>query len=611
MQEIAPFLWFDGQAEEAATFYVSVFKNSRIVRTNRKMQLIRIWVIGLAAMLAWANPAAAQERPQGPTAPIPPRRVRVLRDRSYAEGSDHLVKGRPAGKAELPSAKKAHLITLSRQTTYITEPLRKDGYVDYLGALNQRFRAGVTLENNAALPFLKAMGPGEIDAKHRGEYFGMLGIPPLAEKGDYFVALDKYAAAAKDAGRPVTEGKGLAFYLDQQAPAMTRPWSKKEFPVLAGWLAANEKPLALLVAASKCPRRYDPLISGDGSVLGMLLPPVIQYREAARVLVARAMLRVNEGKVDGAWDDLLACHRLARLAGQGPTLIEALVAIAMDRLACGGDQGLLQTHLTPAQIARMRADLDKLPPLPKMLDKINVCERFMFLDCVGMVARQGIGSLLESVASLSGGSEAKFKHKNMFNSLLDSMAGAMVDWDQVLRMGNFWYDRMADAWGKPTRAERQAAFHKINADIRRQAALAKDWQSLGLSMLGGMRYAISERVGQIFVSLLLPAITSASNAEDRATMQSDLNRLAFALAAYHADHGTYPARLADVSPRYVAEVPKDIFSCGELHYQLEGGGYLLYSVGVNGKDDGGKGMDDRKAGEDWDDLAVRVPAVSK
>jgi predicted 3-demethylubiquinone-9 3-methyltransferase (glyoxalase superfamily) len=34
VQKITPSLWFDGQAEEAARFYVSVFKDSRIVRTN-------------------------------------------------------------------------------------------------------------------------------------------------------------------------------------------------------------------------------------------------------------------------------------------------------------------------------------------------------------------------------------------------------------------------------------------------------------------------------------------------------------------------------------------------------------------------------------------------
>jgi predicted 3-demethylubiquinone-9 3-methyltransferase (glyoxalase superfamily) len=35
MQKITPFLWFDGNAEEAMNFYVSVFKNSKIVRVSR------------------------------------------------------------------------------------------------------------------------------------------------------------------------------------------------------------------------------------------------------------------------------------------------------------------------------------------------------------------------------------------------------------------------------------------------------------------------------------------------------------------------------------------------------------------------------------------------
>jgi predicted 3-demethylubiquinone-9 3-methyltransferase (glyoxalase superfamily) len=35
MQKITPFLWFDNQAEEAAKFYTSVFKNSKIGRILR------------------------------------------------------------------------------------------------------------------------------------------------------------------------------------------------------------------------------------------------------------------------------------------------------------------------------------------------------------------------------------------------------------------------------------------------------------------------------------------------------------------------------------------------------------------------------------------------
>jgi predicted 3-demethylubiquinone-9 3-methyltransferase (glyoxalase superfamily) len=35
MQKISPFLWFDTQAEEAANYYVSIFKNSRILDVSR------------------------------------------------------------------------------------------------------------------------------------------------------------------------------------------------------------------------------------------------------------------------------------------------------------------------------------------------------------------------------------------------------------------------------------------------------------------------------------------------------------------------------------------------------------------------------------------------
>ena len=35
MQKITPFLWFDKEAEEAARFYVSIFKNSKVGRVTR------------------------------------------------------------------------------------------------------------------------------------------------------------------------------------------------------------------------------------------------------------------------------------------------------------------------------------------------------------------------------------------------------------------------------------------------------------------------------------------------------------------------------------------------------------------------------------------------
>ena len=45
MQKITPFLWFDAQAEEAARFYISIFKNSKIGQVARG-QGGKVMVIG-------------------------------------------------------------------------------------------------------------------------------------------------------------------------------------------------------------------------------------------------------------------------------------------------------------------------------------------------------------------------------------------------------------------------------------------------------------------------------------------------------------------------------------------------------------------------------------
>jgi hypothetical protein len=71
----------------------------------------------------------------------------------------------PAGnqRVEAPRVK----VTISKETTYITEPLRPDGYPDYLAALDQRRSEGVTPENNAAVPLMRALGPGIISKNIR------------------------------------------------------------------------------------------------------------------------------------------------------------------------------------------------------------------------------------------------------------------------------------------------------------------------------------------------------------------------------------------------------------------------------------------------------------
>jgi hypothetical protein len=531
--------------------------------------------------------------------------------KSPAEAAAGKPAAKPVAKAAGKPAKPRVLVTISKETTYITQPLRPDGYPDYVAALNQLTSKGVTPENNAAMLLWQAVGSAGVPQVIRERFFKMLGIPVPPERGNYYATLQEHMRKTGLAPKPgeVEPGdEGFDQAVKQLDEAMKRPWTSKEFPLLAGWLAANEKPLALVVEATKRPRLYDPLVAAgeSGMVIDVLLPGSQNQRHLARALEARAMLRLGQGKAEAAWADLLACHRLARLSAQGPVLVQALVGLAIDGMACQGDQALLQHgRLSAGQLRAMRADLDRLAPMPKMVDKLDPGERFMFLDAVAAIAREGIDKL----SRLDGGGSEPSK---VIKALMKQAARVMIDWDVILRMGNTWYDRLAAAYRKPTRAERKEAFVGINKDIERMIQEGKDMKSLAPSFVGNPRRTLSKQIGRIFVCLLLPAVSAARDAQDRGDMQFQVTKLGFALAAYRADQGAYPARLAELVPKYISTVPDDLCSAGPLHYARERDGYLLYSVGLNGKDDGGRGYADRdKSGDwskDWDDLSVRVTA---
>ena len=63
---------------------------------------------------------------------------------------------------------------------------------------------------------------------------------------------------------------------------------------------------------------------------------------------------------------------------------------------------------------------------------------------------------------------------------------------------------------------------------------------------------------------------------------------AIALKRYRLDHEAYPASLSELVPAYLSQVPADYMDGKPLRYRLRpDGGFLLYSVGEDGKDDGG------------------------
>jgi hypothetical protein len=103
---------------------------------------------------------------------------------------------------------------------------------------------------------------------------------------------------------------------------------------------------------------------------------------------------------------------------------------------------------------------------------------------------------------------------------------------------------------------------------------------------------------------LLIAFRQHQNSYDRAIQTERNLHIAFALAAYRADTGRYPAKLDELAPKYLPEEPVDLFTGKPLIYKPAEKGYLFYSAGVNGKDDDGRWTDDMPPG---DDPRVQMP----
>lgn len=61
-----------------------------------------------------------------------------------------------------------------------------------------------------------------------------------------------------------------------------------------------------------------------------------------------------------------------------------------------------------------------------------------------------------------------------------------------------------------------------------------------------------------------------------------------ALRCYRSEHGNVPARLDDLVTNYLSKVPEDPFTGQPLIYKPQGTYGLLYSVGPDGVDDGGR-----------------------
>jgi hypothetical protein len=483
--------------------------------------------------------------------------------------------------------------TIGKSTTFVTRPVEADGHIDYAAALNERLSKGVTTENNAAVLLWKVIGPHPEKTTMPAKFYELLGVQ-IPEGGDYFAPLRQYLETRGKAN-PAT----ITAALDKSNKLGQWTWTANEHPEINGWLKANDKPLALLAEATKRKNYYSPMVpqrddKGSKGLLSTLLPAAQASRQLASALAARATLNITQGRDEDAWKDLLTCHRLGRLVGRGASLIETLVGMAIEKTACTADLVFLDKIKPDAKrLEACMRDLRELPPPAHPAEKVELSERFTMHELIMLIDKHGLDRL-----NPDGGG----KTQNLFGEMvLDG-----INWDPALENVNRWYDRMAAALREKDRGERTRKMDQFTADLRTLKPKATDRGRLAEMLRDGKEHAKAkgEVVGDILITLMFPAANIVQDGADKATQTFDNVIVAFALAWYQRENGKYPDRLEQLAPRYLAQAPKDMFSGKDLIYRPAGNSYLLYSVGPNGRDDGGRGSDDQPPG---DDLVVRMP----
>ena len=288
------------------------------------------------------------------------------------------------------------------------------------------------------------------------------------------------------------------------------------------------------------------------------------------------MLKAGSGQCQDAWQDVLAANRMARQVGQHPILINRLVAMAIESLATRAGTGIaISGLLSVGEAQAIQADLAALEPLDDPEPTVRVSERLVCLDMFMMLQR---GVTVEDVPG----------------------ERLRIDINEMLRTANEYLDRQAQSKGR--------------SESPSDVVEGKYWRAKTIAyMVGGWptRKAFSRNMACLLLTCYMPAIGRTRVMYKETRVLNDLETVAFALATYKIDHQAYPKNLVELAPTYMPAVPNDRFSGKALIYKPQGEGYLLYSVGENGVDDGGrdryKVVQGVQGDAGGDDLVVRCP----
>jgi hypothetical protein len=371
-------------------------------------------------------------------------------------------------------------------------------------------------------------------------------------------AADVYLQAFKLLAPRQPADTNLPIVGDAKLPPRGQPMNQKLGQLVSDYLATNRQALTLLHEGARFRQcRYPIDLTRGGATL---LPHLINVRQGVRLLCLEALVEAERGDADRAARSIACALALAQSLSEEPILLSQQVRLTCYWITAGQLEPVLN-RVSPldASLAEWERALAELHSQQKL---VRGCagERCSLID----FSMHPVKSVLDGMGSMPPPPHLRLtafalRASGLFDVFL------LRDLDAVKRFQTVCSMPFPDGV-KQTK----------DADYPDMLTPA--------SLINGLRLA-SERTFVQLVALDTARVTVAMTG--------------VAVERYRVAKGNLPSRLDELVPEFLTVVPSDPFDGRPLRYKKLVKGYVVYSVGEDGKDDGGDEKKDITFTVEW------------
>jgi hypothetical protein len=337
-------------------------------------------------------------------------------------------------------------------------------------------------------------------------------------------------------------------------PARGVPLSPAEREWIASYLAANREALELTRTASALTRSRYPVDLSPGFMARFAHVPTIENLvRALRLSVESAIAEERSGE---AVESIAQILRVASSLDEEPTLVAFLVRLRMLRSATAGLERTLNA------LSLSEPDLQRLDRVfaaagqQELLQRVMIGERALILPLFRMNG--------SDLGRVMGTMTASGRQPTALYAALVSLVRAtgILERDMTFYAGAMRTNIAMAAPGPP--------------------------RSLDLTDHVAAQSIEARRKRCFFSAAVLPTGSKVATRDATGHASLRLARTALAVERFRAARGTLPAQLTELVPDFLPGLPADPFTGEPLQFKRTDPGYLLYSVGADRTDEGGR-----------------------